>query len=59
MAHESVQDYRDVYMQSSTTNPEYEFQIEDNPGPGRKQYLDKSAENKGSSKMLCYHRGGV
>lgn len=33
--------YRDVYMQSSNTNPEYEFQNENNPGSGRKQYLYK------------------
>lgn len=39
-------------MQSSTTNPEYEFQIEDNPGSGRKQYLDKVLKIKAVQR--CY-----
>lgn len=39
-------------MQSSTTNSEYEFQIEDNPGSGRKWYLDKVLKIKGGQR--CY-----
>lgn len=39
-------------MQSSNTNPEYEFQIEDNPGSGRKQYLYKVLQIKAVQR--CY-----
>lgn len=39
-------------MQSSNTNPEYEFQIEDNPGSGRKWYLHKVLKIKAVQR--CY-----
>lgn len=39
-------------MQSSNTNPEYEFQIEDNPGSGRKRYLYKVLKIKAVQR--CY-----